>query len=151
LTNLTIRKIKEKDFKELLALFQEFAEFEKLPELMTNSVQQMQIEKEYINGFVALSETNKIIGFVTFFFAYYTWKGKSMYMDDLYVKSNFRGKGIGFKLINSVIDYAKSEKCNKLRWQVSEWNKPAIKFYQNLGATIDTVEINCDLTLKKSN
>lgn len=63
-------------------------------------------------------------------------------MDDLFVKSNCRGNGIGSKLIKSVIEYAKSENCNKLRWQVSKWNKRAIDFYENLGATIDTVEIN---------
>ncbi|MEN8191679.1 MAG: GNAT family N-acetyltransferase [Bacteroidota bacterium] len=146
--NITIRKIEEKDFGALIILFKEFAKFEKLPEKMINTEQQMQIEKDYVNGFVALSESNKIVGFVTFFFAYYTWTGKSIFMDDLYVKSNFRGNGIGSKLMKSVIEYAKLESCNKLRWQVSKWNKDAIDFYENLGATIDTIEINCDLSLK---
>lgn len=70
-----------------------------------------------------------------------------MYMDDLYVKRDFRGNGLGTKLIKKVIEKAKSDKCNKLRWQVSEWNQPAINFYKNLGATVDSVESNCDLSL----
>jgi len=120
--------------------------FEKLPDKMTNSVHIMEKESEYLNGFVVL-ENDRIIGYATYFYAYYTWIGKSMYMDDLYVKSEYRGKGIGASLIKSVIEKAKEDKCKKLRWQVSEWNKPAIDFYKNLGAAIDSVESNCDLSL----
>ncbi len=144
---MTLREINENDFAELICLFQEFAAFEKLPDKMTNSVKQMMEEKEYLKGFLAVSDSDKIVGYVTYFFAYYTWIGKSLYMDDLYVKKDFRGQGIGTKLIKKVIDHAKSEKCRKLRWQVSEWNKPAIDFYKSLGATVDSVESNCDLTL----
>jgi RimJ/RimL family protein N-acetyltransferase len=46
-----------------------------------------------------------------------------------------------------VIEFAKNSQCHKLRWQVSAWNKPAIEFYKNIGATIDNVEQNCDLIL----
>jgi diamine N-acetyltransferase len=56
--------------------------------------------------------------------------------------------GIGMQLIKQVIEYAKSENCNKLRWQVSGWNKSAIDFYKRLGAEIDNVEFNCDLIIK---
>lgn len=145
--DFTIRYIESKDYPELIEIFHEFAEFEKLPDKMLNSVEQMETESDFINGFVVLNEIDRIIGYVTYFFAYYTWIGKSMYMDDLYVKREFRGKGLGTKLINKVIEKAKSEKCNKLRWQVSEWNQPAIDFYKNLGATVDGVESNCDLSL----
>jgi GNAT superfamily N-acetyltransferase len=85
------------------------------------------------------------MGYVTYFFAYYTWTGKSLYMDDLYVREKYRRKGLGALLINKVIDYAKEEKCNKLRWQVSNWNEPAITFYKSLGAEIDNIEQNCDI------
>ena len=139
--------MEEHDFSELVALFQEFAVFEKLPDKMTNSVKQMQGEKEHINGFVAISEEDEIIGYATHFFAYFTWIGKSLYMDDLFVKPDYRGNGIGSKLINQVIDFAKSENCKKLHWQVSEWNQPAIVFYKSLGATVNSVESNCELPL----
>lgn len=142
---VTIRDIRDSDFETLIALFKEFAAFEKLPEKMTNSVDQMLAERAFLKGFVAVSETNEIIGYVTYFFAYYTWIGKSLYMDDLYVRNEYRGKGVGSKLINQVIELAKQEGCKKLRWQVSEWNLPAIEFYKSLGASIDGVESNCDL------
>jgi GNAT superfamily N-acetyltransferase len=143
--NTELRPIAEQDFEALLALFQEFAFFEKLPEKMTNSLAQMRVEKAYLNGFVALNEQHEIAGYVTFFFGYYTWTGKSLYMDDLYVRPQYRGCGVGTQLIHAVIDFAKAEQCKKLRWQVSEWNQPAIDFYKSLGATIDSVESNCDL------
>ena len=143
----TIREIEPKDFDTLIDIFKEFALFEKTPEKMINSAQQMESEKEFINGFVALDSNNNIAGYVTWFFAYYTWVGKSMYMDDLYVRQERRGNGLGTQLINRVIEKAKTENCKRLRWQVSDWNKPAIAFYGRLGATIDSVELNCDLTL----
>ncbi len=142
---VTIRKIEEYDFPVLIFLFKEFALFEKLPGKMTNSVEQMMKEKEYLTGFVAVNAADEILGYVTYFFGYYTWIGKSLYMDDLYVRPDFRGAGVGTKLINEVIAFAKAENCKKLRWQVSEWNQPAIDFYKSLGANVDAVESNCDL------
>jgi len=145
--NITIREIKADDFPGLITLFTEFATFEKTPEKMTNTVDRMTVEQEFFNGFVALNDSEEIVGYVTHFFAYYTWIGKSLYMDDLYVKEEFRGHGIGTELINKVIEYAKTTNCQKVKWQVSEWNKPAIDFYKSLGASIDSVESNCDLLL----
>lgn len=145
--NITIREIKADDFTRLISLFTEFATFEKTPEKMTNTVDRMTVEQEFFNGFVALNDSEEIVGYVTHFFAYYTWIGKSLYMDDLYVKEEFRGHGIGTELINKVIEYAKTTNCQKVKWQVSEWNKPAIEFYKSLGASIDSVESNCDLLL----
>lgn len=142
---VTIRKIQESDYLVLISLFKEFALFEKLPEKMTNSVEQMLREKEYLTGFVAVNDADEIVGYATYFFGYYTWIGKSLYMDDLYVRPDFRGAGVGTKLIKEVIAFAKAENCKKLRWQVSEWNQPAIDFYKSLGANVDAVESNCDL------
>ena len=142
---VVIRKIEEIDFPVLITLFREFALFEKLPEKMTNTVEQMLREKEYLTGFVAVNAADEIMGYATYFFGYYTWIGKSLYMDDLYVRPDFRGQGIGTMLINEVIAFAKSEKCKKLHWQVSEWNQPAIDFYKSIGANVDAVESNCDL------
>ena len=143
----SIREIREQDYPALISLFQEFAIFEKLPDSMTNSVEQMKSEKEYIHGYVAVTVADEVVGYVTYFDAYFTWVGRSLYMDDLYVKNSHRGRGIGTRLINRVIDYARADKCNRLRWQVSEWNKPAIAFYNSLGANIDGTESNCDLKL----
>lgn len=143
--NFTIRNIEERDYTALIELFLEFAHFEKEPDKMTNSVEQMLAEKEHIMGFVVENNSKEIIGYTTCFFAYHTWIGKSLYMDDLYVKPAYRGKGLGTKLISKIIDYAKSENCKKLKWQVSDWNTPAAEFYKSIGAKISTVQNNCDL------
>lgn len=142
---LAIEKIKESDFQDLIALFLEFATFQQSSEKMTNTHEFMLRDKDYINGFVARNENNDIVGYVTIFYAYYTWVGKSLYMDDLYVREKYRGNGIGSALINKVISLAKEENCNRLRWQVSDWNDSAIRFYEALGAKIDNVEKNCDI------
>jgi GNAT superfamily N-acetyltransferase len=140
-----IREAEEADYPQIIALFKEFALFEKLPDLMTNSVERMCKEKDYFHCFVAEDENKTIIGYVTYFFSYYTWTGKCLYMDDLYVKPEYRSNKTGTLLINKVIDFARSAECHKLRWQVSKWNAPAIEFYKKLGAKIDDVEQNCDL------
>lgn len=142
---INIREAQVSDFESIHALFKEFAEFEKLPEKMTNTVDRMIAEKDFFNCFIAETSDNKIIGYVTYFFCYYTWTGKALYMDDLYVEPDFRGQRVGSMLIRQIIEYAKDTGCHKLRWQVSEWNKPAIDFYQKLGAEINHVDQNCDL------
>ena len=143
---IEIRPIIEKDYEQIIALFKEFALFEKLPEKMTNTVEQIKQEKDFFNCFVAVTD-KKIVGYVTYFFAYYSWIGKSLYLDDLYVSAKYRKQGIGKKLLDTVIDLAKTNECKKMRWQVSNWNKNAQKFYEYIGAEIDDVELNCDLKL----
>ena len=141
-----IRPIEPRDYPKIIELFKEFALFEKLPEKMTNSVSQIENDKELFNCFIA--ETNDtIIGYTTYFYAYYSWIGKSLYLDDLYVTQKHRNKGLGKKLLNIVINIAKENNCKKVRWQVSSWNKNAQNFYKNIGAEIDNVELNCDLIL----
>lgn len=142
---INIRAAREDDFEQIVELFREFALFEKLPERMTNSVEQMQAEKDFFNGFVAETDNGKIVGYATYFFVYYTWVGKSLYMDDLYVQPQYRSLGLGTQLIKKVIDYAKLSGSRKMRWQVSKWNTPAIDFYKKLGAVIEDTEQNCDL------
>jgi len=140
------RKINEADFPKLIKLFNEFSEFEKTPEKMLNSIERMKKEQEYVNGFVAITN-NDIIAYVTYFFTYHTWIGKSLYMDDLYVKPNYRNNKIGGKLLDLVISQGREANCRKLRWQVSNWNEKAQEFYKRIGAEIDDVEINCELKL----
>ena len=112
---IEIRPIEEKDYEQIIILFKEFALFEKLPEKMTNSVDQIKNDREFFNCFVAVLD-EKIVGYATYFFAYYSWIGKSMYLDDLYVNLDYRKQGIGKKLLDSVINLAKKQKCKKMRW-----------------------------------
>lgn len=147
MNTISIRKVSDLDIPQLIELFEEFSNFENKSERMINSVKKMKSEMDYFNCFVAVSKSNQIVGYLSYFFCFYTWSGKSLYMDDLFVKPKYRGEKIGRKLINSLIELGKKENCYKIRWQVAKWNKTAIQFYKSLGAEIEDVEFDCDLVL----
>jgi len=141
----TIRQAKEADFPAILEMIKELALFEKAPEKVRNTVEQMRDEKDFFKAFVAETDKGEIVGMALFFFAYYTWVGKSLYLDDLYVKEAYRGQGIGKALLEKVLEFARQNKCKRVRWQVLEWNTPAIEFYKKMGVTLDDEWINCDV------
>ncbi len=143
--NYHIRPATEQDFEAVLGLIKELALFEKAPEKVTNTVAQMKAEQDYFQVYVAEKDDGEIIGFALFYFVYYTWVGKSLYLDDLYVKETYRGQKIGSKLLDKVIETGRQNNCKRIRWQVLNWNKPAINFYKKLGAYLDDEWINCDL------
>ena len=143
-----IRKAEDPDFESVLSLVKELAEFQKMPERVMNSVEQMKEEQEFFNCLVAENENNEIVAIASYFFAYYTWVGKSLYLDDLIVKQHYRGQKIGSGLLKEIFEIAKSQGCKRVRWQVSEWNKPALDFYRKCGAEIDKDCCNCDFDSK---
>ena len=145
---ITIRKANEEDFFAIFSLIKELAIFEKAPEKLTNTVDLMREEQNYIQCFVAETETNEIVGFAQYFFAYFTWSGKSLYLGDLYVKELYRSKKVGLKLLKKIFEVAKEENCKRLTWQVLNWNTSAIEFYKKLGAEIDKEWINCNFYSK---
>lgn len=144
--NYGITAATENDFPGILSLIQEFATFQKTPEKVTINLQQMMEGKGLFNAFVA-KQDGAIVGFASYFPTWYSWSGRALYLDDLYVQDAYRKKGIGKALLDAVIDKARMENCIKVRWQVSNWNTNAIGFYKKMGADIDEVEINCDLHL----
>ncbi len=144
---ITIRKANQRDFYTILYLIKEFAIFQKTPEKVTITLEQMIAAKDFFQCFVAETSGKEIIGFASFYFVYNSWSGKGLYLDDLYVVDAFRKQGAGKLLLDAMIQLAKEEHCKKLRWQVSKWNSNAIDFYKKMGAVIDDTEINCDLLL----
>jgi len=145
--NVTIRKADEQDFPCILFLLKEFSVFQKTPEKVSITLEQMIHEKNFFQCLVAEAENKEIAGFATFFFTYYSWTGRGLYLDDLYVKDSFRKQSIGKKLLDAIIDLAKKEQCKKVRWLVSGWNINAIEFYKKMGAVIDSTDLICDLFL----
>ena len=142
--NYSIRLSTEEDYPQILAFIEELALFEKAPDKVLNTVEFMKQEKHLFGCYVAVSETEEIIGIALYFFAYFTWVGKSLYLDDLYVTPEYRNMGIGNELLNHIFKLAKDENCRRLRWQVINWNTKAIEIYKKLGATIDEEWTNCD-------
>lgn len=142
--NITIRKATEKDFPDIFSLIKELALYEKASEKVTNSPEQMLREKDLFDCFVAETDQGEIVGMALYFFAYFTWVGKSLYLEDIYVKEQYRRHKIGASLLNKVFEVARAENCKRVRWQVLDWNKPAIEMYRKSGALIDDEWFNCD-------
>jgi len=143
--SFTIRLATELDFEQVHALNLKFSHFIKKPEKFRISLTDMLAEKEHFEIIVAENDEGNIVGFAATFIAWYSWIGKSLYLDDLFVVKRSRGKGIGGKLIDAVFELAKAKGCKKVKWQVSKWNNNAIDFYKRKGADIDGTEINCEL------
>jgi diamine N-acetyltransferase len=128
-------------------LMKEFADFQLTPAKFKISEEQMLKDHGLFNCLLAIND-GKIIGVASYFLAYYSWTGKAIYLDDLFVIEEYRGEGVGTMLFDAIEQMAKKENCTRLRWQVSNWNQKAIAFYRKRGAVIDEVEINCDLAIK---
>lgn len=141
--NITIRKATQEDFPSILSLIKELAEYERAPEKVTNTTQLMKEEKAYFHCYIAETNDKEIIGMAVFYFVYYTWVGKSIYLEDICVKKNYRGKKIGSALMEKIFQIAKTENCKRIRWQVLNWNNPAIKMYKKFGAEISDEWLNC--------
>lgn len=142
--SIHIRKAEEADFPAILEMIKSLALFEKAPEKVTNSVEQMQEEKDLFRCVVAETKTGEIVGMALWFYAYYTWVGKSLYLDDLFVKESHRKNKIGTLLLNYIMEVARNENCKRVRWQVLNWNTNAIELYRKAGAVIDGEWLNCD-------
>lgn len=142
---ITIRKALETDFGAILAMIRELAAFEKARDKVVNTEEFMRKEQSGFECLVAETADKEIAGMALYFYAYYTWVGKSLYLDDLYVKPGFRGQKIGYRLLNEVISIAKENNCRRIRWQVLDWNTHAIELYRKMGAKLDGEWINCDI------
>lgn len=146
MTPTTIRKATASDFPRIHELIMEFAHFQKHPEYVTVTIEQMIENQQFFNCLVA-EVSGTIVGFASWFPAYYSWSGRAVYLDDLYVTGSYRGAGIGVQLFNAVEVIARQENCIKMRWLVSRWNEKAIGFYRSKGAEIDDMEMICTLVL----
>jgi len=142
--SIIIRRATPEDFSFILSMIKELAIFEKAEEKVTNTVAQMKDEQGLFQCLIAETEQHEPVAIALYFFAYYTWVGKSLYLDDLYVKENYRQQGIATQLLRAVFDVARSEKCHRVRWQVLNWNENALALYRKCGATIDGQWSNCD-------
>lgn len=141
--NYSVREATEEDFPAILSLIKELAEYERSPDAVTNSVEQMKREKNHFSCFVAELPDGTIAGMALFFMAYFTWVGKSIYLEDIIVSQAYRQLGIGMALMEKVMQRAQDENCKRVRWQVLDWNEPAISFYRKCGAEIKGDWLNC--------
>ncbi len=136
---MTIRKGCPEDMDAVLTLIKELAVFENEPNAVVISVEDL-IRDGYgsnplFHVFVAEVQS-QIVGIALFYYRYSTWKGKTIHLEDLIVKENMRGTGVGFALYSEIIKQGKKDKVRRIEWNVLDWNTPAINFYKNSGAKI---------------
>jgi len=138
--NIIIRPAEKHDVTEILRLVKELAIFEKAPNEVINTESQM-IKDGFGDAplFKCILAENKdrVIGFALYYYRYSTWKGKCLYLEDLYVLEDFRQNGVGQMLFSEIKNRAKIENCIRINWQVLDWNEPAIKFYEKNKAEFD--------------
>ena len=147
--NFTIRKAVEKDMPQVLDLITELAVFEKEPDAVEISVEDLKNDgfnsSPAFQCFVA-EVSGKIEGIALVYNRYSTWKGKVLHLEDLVVSQKMRGTGLGTALLDEVIKFGHQLGVKRISWEVLDWNEPAITFYEKKGADVkrdwDVVHLN---------
>ena len=132
----------------MLELIRELARYEKAPDAVTVSLDEF-IDAGFGSqpvweAFVAEAD-GIIVGMSLFYIRYSTWKGRRLYLEDLIVTERMRGQGIGKKLFDETLRLSRHRQYAGMYWQVLDWNEPAIKFYQQYGATFDAEWLNVSI------
>ncbi len=139
-STITIRKATVEDCPRMLELINELAVYERAPEEVTVTMPHFRESGFGANpvwwAFVA-EENHVVLGFALYYIRYSTWKGQKMYLEDILVTEQARGKGLGGMLMNALIQEAKEKKLNGMTWQVLNWNEPAINFYKKYNTRFD--------------
>jgi len=139
-----IRSARRSDVPVILELVKELAKFERAPLEVANTIEELEADLFDINCCEAMvyEMNDEVIAFALFYISYSTWKGKCMYLEDLYVKEDYRKHGIGQLLFDEVVAIAKQRNFRRMDWQVLNWNLPAIKFYEKNKAFLDPEWLN---------
>ena len=148
--NILIRKATKQDLPEVLALVKELALYEKAPQEVTITLQELEKDGfgEHPLFWIILAENKAgIVGMSFYYIRYSTWKGKCLYLEDIVVKEAFRGQKIGELLFKETIKTAQEMNAKLLNWQVLDWNEPALNFYKKFNAELDPTWINGKLKM----
>ena len=147
--NLQIRIAKKEDCPRLLELVSELAIYEKAPDEVSVTLAEFEDagfgKTPVWKAFVAEID-GVIIGFALYYIRFSTWKGCRMYLEDLLVTEEMRGKGIGKILFDTLIAEAKDMGFNGMTWQVLDWNEPALNFYKKYEAAVEAGWLNASIS-----
>ena len=150
--NYTIRKAVKGDAADILRLVKELADYEKAPDAVEVTLTEMEADgfgpNAIYSAFVAEMD-GIVVGMALYYTQYSTWKGRTIYLDDLIVSQKYRRYGIGAKLFEEVVKVCKEMGVRKMDWQVLDWNEPAIEFYKKYNTIFDGEWLNCTLYKKE--
>jgi len=143
-----IRRAVKDDCPRLLELVQELATYERAPGEVTVTLDHFTesgFGKHPVWWAFVAEVDNRVVGFALYYIRYSTWKGQAMYLEDILITNEMRGKGIGKLLFDKLIEEAREKKFNRIIWQVLDWNEPAINFYKKYNADFDGSWVNCSI------
>lgn len=131
------KRTTEKDILVILDFIKQIAIYEKMLDKVTATEQSIK-ESIFDNNraeALLIEFNNEVIGYIIYFFNFSTFVGREgLYLEDLYIKPEYRGNGIGKKSFELLAHIAKENKCERLEWTCLDWNEPSLKFYKNIGA-----------------
>ena len=135
------RHAQREDMGKVLFFIRQLAEYEKMSEEVVATeelLEQWLFDRKTADVIFAL-EGDREVGFALFFYSFSTFLGRGgIYLEDLFVLPEFRGRGYGKALLTYLAGLAKAQGCGRLEWQCLDWNTPSINFYKSLGAeTVD--------------
>lgn len=135
---ISIENARPEDLEGMLDLIKELAEYEKAPDAVIVDLPQFRqyFEEGLFRALVA-RVNGKVAGMALYYYAYSSWKGKILYLDDLVITRKERRKGLGKLLFDELIRISERTGCRQMRWHVLDWNEPAIRFYEKYGASLD--------------
>lgn len=147
---MEIRPAKREDVKVILNLIHELAAYEKEPNAVDNSLDNLEVDlfDDQVCESLVAEVDHKVVGFALFYTSYSTWKGRCLYLEDLFVLEDYRRYGIGGKLFDRLVAIAKERGYARMDWQVLNWNEPAIQFYKKKNAHLDDEWLNGRLFFK---
>ena len=137
--NIIIRPATLADIPAIYDLVVALAVYEKEPDAVTASIADYlaDFQENIFQAQVATIE-GKIVGMALYYITYSTWKGRMLYLEDFVVYKEYRRLGIGQLLFDAVLEAGRQRKCRLLKWQVLDWNEPAINFYKKNKAILET-------------
>lgn len=145
-----IRRAKQEDCSRILELVHELAVYEKAPNEVTVTLEHFTesgFGKQPVWWAFVVEVDDIIQGFALYYIRFSTWKGQRMYLEDLLVTEEMRGRGLGKLLFDQLIIEAKEKGFTGIAWQVLEWNEPAINFYKKYQASFDGEWVNCSIAV----
>ncbi len=138
-----IRQAGPEDLPAIHDLVRELAIYEKAENEFTATLQDYQRDMQAGIFEALVADLNgEIAGMALYYMAYSTWKGRMLYLEDFIVKEAFRNMGIGAKLFKAFLAEAERKQCRLVKWQVLDWNEPAIRFYKKFQASLENEWLN---------
>lgn len=134
------------DYPEIHQMILDFATFQKTPEKVSITLEQMLSNAEDFKALI-IRDGDRAIGFATYYFGFSSWSGKHLFLDDLYLETEYRKQGLGAQIMDQLEAIARDKDCKSMRWLVSRWNEPAIAFYKKRGTVIEDTEMTCQFKL----